>query len=211
MTVEVVAFPTSLFPSAQVLVPDRGPGQSMGESTFVGVQGVTTMRGSERWALNLELRDLTGAFRAEAMAFVTRLRISHNVFLCVNHTAPQRGNLGGTPLATTGTSERYLVANFCGASIDNWARAGDFVSVDCMLKMVLRDVGTDASGVASMYVWPPFANIPAGSTPVIVSSPCGAFRAVDVMAMNTNPPGYVTDILIRAVERINSEQVADFL
>ncbi|HEX7012335.1 MAG TPA: hypothetical protein VF161_06305, partial [Steroidobacteraceae bacterium] len=88
MTVDVVHFPAGLYPSVQRLTPDVGPGQSVMESPFIGAQTVHTYRGAERWRLEMTLADLTGADRGNAMAFVAKLRVAHNVFLCVNHTAP---------------------------------------------------------------------------------------------------------------------------
>lgn len=212
MTIEVLTWPQSLFPTMQRLTPDVGDGQQMLQSPFIGAQTVNTFRGSERWRLELQLDDLTGALRAKAQAFVTRLRVSHNVFICVNHTAPQRGVLTGTPLVNAGSygGQNLNVYNLAN-NVSSWACDGDFISVNSQLKMVLGDVGTSAGGVASLFVWPPLYDVPASGTIVITNSPCGAFRALSAMALNTEPPGYKTSIAIAAIERINSSMVADFL
>lgn len=211
MTVEVLQFPAGIYPDVQRLTPDVGNGQSVSESQFSGVQNVTTFRGAERWKLEMSFANLTGANRAVLSAFVARLRVSHNVFICVNHTAPQRGLLTGTPLAVASLNGHYLNVTNLVASQTGWALAGDFCSVNSNLHMIVEDVGTDASGVASLHVWPPLFGVPGSGDIVKVSSPCGAFRMAGVSVLNTQPPGYVTDMTITAVSRVNSSMVSAYL
>ena len=212
MTIEVLAIPTGVLPAVQRLTPDVGDGQQLLQSPFIGAQTVNTARGSERWKLELQFDDLTGANRAKMNAFVTRLRVSHNVFLCVNHTAPQRGVLTGTPLVNAGSygGQNLNVYNLT-PNVNSWACDGDFISVNSQLKMVLGDVGTSAGGVASLFVWPPLYDVPASGTIVVTNSPCGGFRALSAMVMMTEPPGFKGQVSIVAIERINSSMVADFL
>jgi hypothetical protein len=215
MTVEVIHFPAGIYPSMQRLTPDVGPGQSVSESPFIGAQTVVTYRGAERWKLEMQFDDLTGADRADMLAFVTRLRVAHNVFLCVNHTNPGRGFVGGGSSVTNynhagGTNILTLGATGA-ANVESWARAGDFISVNSQLKMVLLDVLSNGSGVCSLTVWPPLIGIVSASTPVRVTSTCGAFRMLSAAPISTEPPGYRTNLSITAVERINSSFVSDFL
>ena len=211
MTIEVVHFPADIYPSTQRLTPSVGAGQSMDESPFSGAQTVTTYRGAERWLLDMSFEGLTGDDRADMMAFVARLRVSHNVFLCVQHTAPQRGAYGGTPRAVGSLGGQHLNIYGASNSVSSWARNGDFISVNSQLKMILGDYGTNGSGVASLFVWPPFYDSPSSGALIAVSSPCGAFRATRVIDLHTKPPRYITDLTISAVERVNSEMVSDFL
>jgi hypothetical protein len=150
---------------------------------------------------------LTGEDRADMMAFVTKLRVSRNAFLCVNHTAPQRGALSGSPVVgASSLNGSTLVVGGISGSVSSWALAGDFVSVNCELKMVLENVGA-VSGVATLSIWPPFRQTPTSGTTVVVNSPVGAFRLLRATEMNTDPPEYITSMTIDAVERVNSSMV----
>lgn len=225
MTVEVIHFPSGIYPEQQILVPDRGPGQTLGQSPFIGAQTVTTMRGAERWRLEMSWSGLTGADRAELTAMVTRLRISHNTFLCVQHTNPKRGDAYLTTWTPINNSFQVLgiasggVQNlriwFAGNAVSPTSstplKAGDYFSVNSELKMQLVDMPPlNSSGVGSAYFWPPLFTTVSCGTKVFVNSPCGGFRMENVSVFNTRPPGYITDLSIRAVERINSAMVSDF-
>ena len=209
MALEVVALPAGIYPDVQRLTPDVGPGQAVSES-FIGSQNVQTFRGAERWRLEMQFNDLTDASRAEMMAFVVNLRVAHNVFLCVNHTAPQRGSRLGTPTVIGSASGMNMNLQGCTQN-SFWLRAGDFISVNSMLKMQLRDTAATAGGICSLYLWPPFAATVTSGTPVVVSSPCGAFRMLSAVPISTDPPGYRTSLSITAVERVTSSALADFL
>lgn len=204
---DIYTFPSSVFPDTQRLVPDV-PGQELQESDFNGAQSVVTYRGGERWRLHMAIGDLTGANRGNMMAFATKLRVSRNAFLCVNHTAPQRGALSGTPLvALSSLNGSTLVVGNLG-TVASWALAGDFCSVNCELKMILEDVGA-VSGIASLSIWPPLRTIPDSGATVLVNSPVGAFRLTRATEMHTEPPEYVTNMTLEAVERVNSSMVVD--
>lgn len=204
---DVYAFPSSVYPDTQRLIPDV-PGQELQESDFNSAQSVVTYRGGERWKLHMSFGDLTGALRGNMMAFATKLRVSRNAFLIVNHTAPQRGVLSGTPLVgLSSLNGSTLVVGNLG-TVASWALAGDFVSVNCELKMVLEDVGA-VSGIASLSIWPPLRTVPASGINVVVNSPVGAFRLIRAVEMHTDPPEYVTNMTMEAVERVNSSMVVD--
>lgn len=214
MTIEVYSFPTSLYPDAQSLVPDI-PNQSLQESSFSGAQSVVTPQGAERWRLRMQFDDLTGDRRAQMAAFIVRLRVSRNVFLCINHTAQNRGAYtapGGIQVtsAVVGRGIIALVASG-GASVSSWAREGDFISVNSTLRMVTSDAGANGSGVVILNVWPPNRATINSGTPLYVSvaSAFGAFRMVSAVPFNTNPPGYRTSISIDAVEMVNSAGVVE--
>lgn len=213
MAVDVIPFPAGIYPEHHSLTPDVGPGQTIGQSPFIGSQNVNTMRGAERWRLSLSWDALTGDDRADMMSFVTRLRISNNAFICINHAARNRGSLGGTPVvAIASLNGQYLVVSVPGqVSVASWIRAGDFISVNSQLKMNLTDKGTSAGAVASLEIWPPLYDIPNSGVGVAVSSACGGWRMESVVEMTSDPPGYRTALSIRAIERINSAMVTDFL
>lgn len=204
---DIYTFPSSVFPDTQRLVPDV-PGQELQESDFNGAQSVVTYRGGERWRMHMAFGDLTGANRGKMTAFVTRLRVSRNAFLCVNHTAPQQGALTGTPLVALSSLNGSVLVVGNLSDTASWALAGDFCSVNCELKMILEDTPV-VSNVASLPIWPPIRKIPASGTNVLVSSPVGAFRLIRAPEMNTEPPEYVTNMTLEAVERVNSSMVVD--
>lgn len=202
----VYQFPAGIYPDTQRLIPDI-PGQELQESAFNGAQSVVDF-GGDRWRLHMTFGDLTGEDRAKMMAFATKLRVARNAFICVNHTAPQRGAFSGTPLVgLSSLGGSVLVVGNLG-TVASWALAGDFVSVNCELKMVLEDVGA-VGGVASLSIWPPFRSAPDSGTTVHVSSPCGAFRLVRASEMHTDPPEYITRMTLEAVERVNSSMAVD--
>lgn len=222
MTTEVIHFPAGIYPSVQRLSPDVGPGQSVTESPFTGAQTVNTFRGAERWRLELQLEDLTGDDRAEMMAFVTRLRVAHNTFIIINHTNPQRGQafLWATAncfqMNTNSTGSSHGRIWFANAGVSPTSlipfKAGDFFSVNSMLKMTLVDMPPlDGGHIGSVYFWPPlFANVTSGTRAQVYSA-CGGFRMISAVPITTDPPLYRTSLSISAIERVNSSYVSGFL
>ena len=206
---DVPTFPADIFPDTQQLGPISA--QKVFGSPFNSAMQVVNYPGGERWSLTMQFSALTVRDRARMMGFCSRLRGSRNTFLAVNHTAAQRGGLQGAPLvAVESVSGSILTIVTPGnTNISSWARAGDFVSVNSELKMVLDDVGTDGSDVASLNIWPPIRTTPDSGANVYVSSVVGAFRLTTPPAFTTAGPGFRTDIALQATEYISSSHVAN--
>jgi hypothetical protein len=202
-----ILFPEGIYPDVQRLTGEA-PGQELQESEWTGAQNVVDFVGYERWKLSMTFADLVEDPRATMKAFVTKLRVSRNSFVVVNHTAPQRGVLSGTPMAhaTPSGASALTLGNLAGGNVSSWAREGDFVSVNCELKMVLQDAGV-VSNVVSLQIWPPVRMAVVSGTIVHANSPCGQFRLERATTFDTSPPGYKTSMVLEAVERINSSMV----
>ena len=92
-----------------------------------------------------------------------------------------RGVLGGTPVVN-GASQvgSSLTIDGCSTSITGWIKAGDYIQLGAAstatLYKVLQDVNTDASGQASLDLWPSIRTAPADGATVITSNCVGRFR-----------------------------------
>lgn len=92
-----------------------------------------------------------------------------------------RGVLGGTPVVN-GASQvgSSLTIDGCSTSITGWIKAGDYIQLGAAstatLHKVLQDVNTDASGQASLDLWPSIRTAPADGATVITSNCVGRFR-----------------------------------
>jgi hypothetical protein len=95
--------------------------------------------------------------------------------------ATASGFLGGTPVVDL-ANQTGDVLNIRGATanITNWLRAGDYIQLgtnnSSRLYRVLNNVNTNATGRASIDIWPNLRSSPADAQSVITSNPRGSFR-----------------------------------
>lgn len=77
---------------------------------------------------------------------------------------------------------------------------GDYMSVNNELKMVLKDVISDANGLATLPIAPMLRNSPAAGAVVEVFNPTGIFRLDKNQSSVDRKPAYVNDINISLIE-----------
>lgn len=144
--------------------------------------------------------------RAEAQrleAFLLSLRGKAGTFRLADpyRSLPLGSNLG-TPLvrvATVAGDEAVLTKGWTVSQTDA-LKAGDFIQIGSRLHMVLQDADADASGNATVNVWPPIRQVHAVNAPVITSNARGVF-ALDANAVEfTRGVNQLNGAILRAVE-----------
>lgn len=90
------------------------------------------------------------------------------------------GTALGAPLVTAAAAGAETFTSHGWASRQAQAmQAGDFIQLGNRLHMVLQDVATDATGNASLTVWPPLRENHAAATPIITRNARGVFAYAD--------------------------------
>jgi hypothetical protein len=144
--------------------------------------------------------------RAEAQrleAFLLSLRGKAGTFRLADpyRSLPLGSNLG-TPLvrvATVAGDEAVLTKGWTVSQTDA-LKAGDFIQIGTRLHMVLQDADADASGNATVNVWPPIRQVHAVDAPVITRNARGVF-ALDGNAVEfTRGVNGYNGAILRAVE-----------
>ena len=144
--------------------------------------------------------------RAEAQrleAFLLSLRGKAGTFRLADpyRSLPLGSNLG-TPLvrvATVAGDEAVLTKGWTVSQPDA-LKAGDFIEIGTRLHMVLQDADADASGNATVNVWPPIRQVHAVNAPVITRNARGVF-ALDANAVEfTRGVNGYNGAILRAVE-----------
>jgi hypothetical protein len=144
--------------------------------------------------------------RAEAQrleAFLLSLRGKAGTFRLADpyRSLPLGSNLG-TPLvrvATVAGDEAVLTKGWTINQVDA-LKAGDFIEIGTRLHMVLQDADADASGNATVNVWPPIRQVHAVNAPVITRNARGVF-ALDANAVEfTRGVNGYNGAILRAVE-----------
>jgi hypothetical protein len=96
------------------------------------------------------------------------------------NTTP-RGALGGSPVVNqSGQVGGSLSIRNCSNSVTGWLKAGDYIQLGSVgsatLHKVLTDVDTNASGQATIDLWPYVRTAPTDGDDVITSNCVGRFR-----------------------------------
>jgi hypothetical protein len=105
-------------------------------------------------------------------AFVVKLNGQQHRFTLHDHSYTRRGAGGGTLLINGGTqSGTSLVCDGATASVNNYLRAGDYISFNNELHMVIADANSDASGNVTLSIAPPIRKTAANNTVVDYLTP----------------------------------------
>lgn len=139
----------------------------------------------ERWEADISLPPMQRADAEEWIAFLLSLGGQYGTFLLGDPIgATPRGSASvtpGTPLVNgSGQTGNILAIDGCPTSTSNYLRAGDYIQIglasSTRLYKVLADVNTNASGEASVDIWPSLRESPDNNAAVTVSSCKGLFR-----------------------------------
>lgn len=129
----------------------------------------TVERPGARWNVSLEFPPLKDPELGRLEAFLASLSGMAGRFTIWPHGRP--GNSAFSPLVN-GT-----VTDFKALPTKSWPvstlvlRAGDYLSVNGELKMVTSDVTSDAGGLATVPVAPPFRRAPAANSAITLNKP----------------------------------------
>ena len=136
----------------------------------------------QMWQADVTLPPMIRADAERWVAWLVSLRGQFGTFTMGDPIgATPRGAIGGTPLVN-GASQvgEDLAIDGCTANVTGWLRAGDYVQLgtasSATLHKVLADVNTNASGQATLLLWPHIRTAPANNATVIVTNTVGRWR-----------------------------------
>lgn len=153
----------------------------MSQSPFTGQQQVYKHQG-QWWEAELTLPPMKRAEAEQIAAFLLKLNGRYGTFTLGDpaNTAP-RGVGTGTPLVNGGSQTgNSLVTDGWTTSTTGIMKAGDWIQLGSgsasRLHKVLSDVNSDASGNASLDIWPNLRSSPADNAQITVIAPKGVWR-----------------------------------
>ena len=163
----------------------------------------TTSRKGSLWRASLQFNNLSGADRKVLQAFVVKLNGQQHRFTLQDHSHTLRGAGGGTLRVNGGTqSGTSLVCDGATASVNNYLRAGDYISFNQELHMVVADVNSDGSGNVTLSIAPPIRKTPADDTIVDYTAPVtGVFMLAGPASWDTQAD-ITSSFNIEAVEDV---------
>ena len=164
----------------------------------------TTSRKGSMWRATLQFRNLSGDDRQEMQAFLVKLNGQQHRFTLHDHSFTRRG-AGGGNLAVNGGSQSgtSLACNGATANVANYLRAGDYISFNNELHMVVADANSDAGGNVTLSIAPPIRKTPPDATAIAYTSP------VSGVFMLAGPASWDTQVDITST--FNIEAVEDVL
>lgn len=156
---------------------------AVGQSPFTLEQQVQRHQG-QVWLLEVSYGPLARADAEALLAALVSLNGQEGTFLfgdSANKTA--RGVATGTPLVNGGSqSGEDLATDGWTANVTGILRAGDWIQLGsastARLHKVLADANSNASGQATLTLWPRISPVavPADNSAVVTSFPKGLFR-----------------------------------
>ena len=147
----------------------------------------TASRKGSLWKASLQFNNLSGDDRKVMQAFLVKLNGQQHRFTLQDHSHTPRGAGGGT-LRVNGASQSgtTLVCDGATASVTNYLRAGDYISFNNELHMVVADANSDASTNVTLSIAPPIRKTPADDTIVDYTIPVlGVFMLAGPASWNT--------------------------
>ena len=147
----------------------------------------TASRKGSLWKASMQFNNLSGDDRKVMQAFLVKLNGQQHRFTLQDHSHTPRGAGGGT-LRVNGASQSgtTLVCDGATASVTNYLRAGDYISFNNELHMVVADANSDASTNVTLSIAPPIRKTPADDTIVDYTVPVlGVFMLAGPASWNT--------------------------
>ena len=164
----------------------------------------TTSRKGSLWRASLQFNNLSGADRKVLQAFVVKLNGQQHRFTLQDHSHTLRGAGGGTLRVKGGTqSGTTLVCDGATPSVNNYLRAGDYISFANELHMITEDTNSNSIGEVNLSIAPPIRKVPSDNIEVDYTAPVtGVFMLAGPASWDTQ-----TDI----TSNFNIEAVEDVL
>lgn len=163
----------------------------------------TSSRKGSLWRASLQFNNLSGDDRQEMQAFLVKLNGQQHRFTLHDHSYTRRGAGGGT-LLVNGASQSgtTLVCDGATASVNNYLRAGDYISFNNELHMVVADANSDSSGNVNLSIAPPIRKTPSDNAVVDYLTPVsGVFMLAGPASWDTQL-GIISNFTIEAVEDV---------
>lgn len=161
-------------------------------SPFTGQTQTQVNPGADLWTGSLSFPPMCQADADLLASFMLELRGMANAFqLGDPMKAVPAGSPLGSPVVNTGAADAagstVLHTSGWDASTAGHLLPGDYIQVGWRLHRVLDQVNSDASGNATISVWPSLREAPAAG-PIIVNGAQGLWR------LSTNKRGWAVDV-----------------
>ena len=152
----------------------------------------TLGRGGDRWAASLNFNALITDDRATMQAFISRLRGQMHRVVLPDHSYKRRGLLAANfQVNAGGQTGVSLVCEGATAGITNGMRAGDYITVENYLYMVVVDATSDGSGNITLVLNRPLVQSPANHAAVNILTPTARFILADnTVGWSNTPAGW---------------------
>jgi hypothetical protein len=173
-------------------------------SPFTGQQQVYRHQGMA-WRAEITLPIMDRATADPWRAFLLALGGRFGTFTMGDPSAPAPRGVGtGAPLvngaAQTGQS---LITDGWTISTANILRAGDYVQLGSYLYLNINDVSSNASGQATLDIWPRLRASPADNAAIVVNNTVGLWRlATNERGWTVSPGNLYHGITFGAIEAI---------
>lgn len=157
---------------------------SISQSPFTFKQQVIAHQG-QRWEAEVTLPPMKRADAEVWVSFLVSLQGSRGTFTMGDpNAAAARGSASSTPgtPVVNGASQtgQSLTVDGLPASASGYLKAGDYIQLgggsSATLHKVLEDVTSNASGQATLELWPYIRTAPADGATIVVGSTVGVFR-----------------------------------
>lgn len=160
----------------------------------------TVERPGARWKVSLEFPPLKDPDLGRLEAFLAALNGMAGRFTIWPHGRP--GNSVFTPLVNGAINDYKALPTKSWPASTLVLRAGDYLAVNGELKMVTDDVTSNASGLATIPVSPPFRRAPADNAAITLNKP----RATMMLSADENSistlPGRISDSVVIAMTEV---------
>lgn len=171
----------------------------------------TVSRKGSYWKTSMVFNNLTGLERAELQAFIAKLNGQEHRFTCRDFGAIKLGNAPTNDSPTiydmrilgfpdVGETNRVVLNNVT-AGINNYFRAGDYISFNNELHMITQDSSSIPEGRVSAYIGPNLRVQPTPAEPVSIVNATSVFMMTNNPKWTTQAP-YFSSITIEAIEDV---------
>jgi hypothetical protein len=153
-----------------------------------------------RWSFNFSYQGLPEADSALLQSFIARMRGRTNRLMLHNIARPiPLGTMRGSPLVNGAHLGGVDVVNVKNLSVGETLLAGDFISINGELKMVMEDV-TFVATTASVKIEPPMRRPCTDSAVILWDKPQARFVQTEDKGSWTTSGFLQSDFTISAVE-----------
>jgi hypothetical protein len=191
-TLSLVALPDSVL-ALEAVEFHMQDSVALAVSPFTGQTQRQSWLGADMWTATLTLPSQSEVDVSPWKAFLGELRGMQNPMLLSDplHLVPAGNPLGAPAIpATVVDTAGSIVLHVTGFTPNTYGNLlrGDYFQVGYRLHMIVgQDVDADASGNATMSIWPSLREAPTANAPIILDSPAGLF------GLSANKRGWSSD------------------
>ena len=162
----------------------------------------------QAWQADINLPIMNDVNAQEWIAFLLSLNGIQGTFLMSDPTGPiPRGaassNRNPSPLVEgTGQAGNELDIDNCPASITDYLKRGDYIQLDYGYHRLLEDASTDASGEATLSIWPNLRRSPANNESVRTINPVGVWRLTSSTSFYTDTDFLFKEMSFSCIEAV---------